>query len=147
MEMRATTADMERLLQALGGCMRLRLVNLMKEGEVCVCFLVGTLDVLEPKISRHLAYLRRSGLVSARRDGKWVHYSLRMPEDAAAAAIVRGVLAWAAGDTEMRRDPARRDAVCCAAPQLVSLGARPKNGTAKAPAQAPLFLPTVTSIM
>jgi ArsR family transcriptional regulator len=56
---------------------RLRLLHLMKGGEICVCFLQGTLRTNQPKISRHLAYLRKAGLVEARRDGKWVHYRLK----------------------------------------------------------------------
>lgn len=124
MARRLTAEGMERLFQALGDRTRLRLLNLMRDEEVCVCFFVGALDALQPKVSRHLAYLRRAGLVSARREGKWMHYSLRMPEDAAAAEIVRGVLAWAAADPEMRGDLARYRAACCAAPPLVPLGAR-----------------------
>src|SRR5687768_12410182 len=56
---------------------RLRLLHLMREGEICVCFLQGTLKTNQPKISRHLAYLRRAGLVEARRQGKWIYYSLK----------------------------------------------------------------------
>src|SRR5688572_21755621 len=62
---------------ALADPSRLRLLHLMKDGEICVCFLQGTLRTNQPKISRHLAYLRRAGLVEARRDGKWMHYQLR----------------------------------------------------------------------
>jgi DNA-binding transcriptional ArsR family regulator len=56
---------------------RLRLLNLMKGGEICVCHLQGVLQTNQPKISRHLAYLRKAGLVEARRDGKWTHYRLK----------------------------------------------------------------------
>ena len=62
---------------ALADPSRLRLLHLMKDGEICVCFLQGTLRTNQPKISRHLAYLRRAGLVEARRDGKWMHYRLK----------------------------------------------------------------------
>jgi len=55
---------------------RLRILNLLIEGEVCVCDLCSVLDEIQPKVSRHLAYLRRAGLVDARRDGKWMHYRL-----------------------------------------------------------------------
>ena len=57
---------------ALSDETRLRLLSLMKDGEVCVCHLQGVLKTNQPKISRHLAYLRRAGLVEARRDGKWM---------------------------------------------------------------------------
>jgi ArsR family transcriptional regulator, arsenate/arsenite/antimonite-responsive transcriptional repressor len=117
---------MERLLQALGDRTRLRILNLMKDEEVCVCFFVGSLEALQPKISRHLAYLRKAGLVSARREGKWMHYSLRVPEDPDAAEVVRSVLAWAERDPEMRKDRMRYKAVCCTPAPLVSLSARSK---------------------
>lgn len=62
---------------ALADESRLRLLHLMREGEMCVCYLQGTLKTNQPKISRHLAYLRRAGLVEARREGKWMHYRLK----------------------------------------------------------------------
>jgi ArsR family transcriptional regulator, arsenate/arsenite/antimonite-responsive transcriptional repressor len=62
---------------ALADESRLRLLNLMKGGEICVCHLQGVLQTNQPKISRHLAYLRKAGLVDARRDRKWTHYRLK----------------------------------------------------------------------
>ncbi len=56
---------------------RLRLLNLLRGGEICVCQLQGVLQTNQPKISRHLAYLRKAGLVEARADGKWTHYRLK----------------------------------------------------------------------
>ncbi len=64
---------------ALADETRLRLLHLMSAGEICVCHLQGVLQTNQPKISRHLAYLRKTGLVEARRDGKWTHYSLKRP--------------------------------------------------------------------
>ncbi len=58
---------------------RIRLLNLLLEGEVCVCDLCAALDMPQPKISRHLAYLRRAGLVSVRQEGKWKHYAAAKP--------------------------------------------------------------------
>ncbi len=55
---------------------RLRLLNLLSEGELCVCELVELLGMVQPKISRHLAYLRRARLVAVRQEGKWKYYSL-----------------------------------------------------------------------
>jgi len=66
---------------ALSDPTRLRLLHLMKDGEICVCFLQGVLKTNQPKISRHLAYLRNAGLVEARQDGKWMHYSLKKLEN------------------------------------------------------------------
>ena len=73
---KAKEVALDTLFQTLGDRTRLRLLNLMEGGEVCVCFLVEILEAPQPKISRHLAYLRRAGLVEARRDGKWMSYSL-----------------------------------------------------------------------
>src|SRR4051794_37832610 len=62
---------------ALADVNRLRLLNLMKDGELCVCFLQGVLQTNQPKVSRHLAYMRKAGLVEARREGKWMYYRLK----------------------------------------------------------------------
>ncbi|MGA9718757.1 MAG: metalloregulator ArsR/SmtB family transcription factor, partial [Acidobacteriaceae bacterium] len=70
---------MERFFQALGDRTRLRLLNLMGGQELCVCYFVQVLQQPQPKISRHLAYLRRAGLVAARREGKWMHYRIVTP--------------------------------------------------------------------
>ncbi|HWC76710.1 MAG TPA: metalloregulator ArsR/SmtB family transcription factor, partial [Blastocatellia bacterium] len=68
--------DIEAFFRALADRTRLRLVNLMGDDEVCVCYFVEVIGTNQPKISRHLAYLRRAGIVDARRDGKWIHYRL-----------------------------------------------------------------------
>src|SRR5947209_7362223 len=81
----AVKTTLVTLFQALADPTRLRLLNLMAVCEVCVCFFVEIFDEPQPKISRHLAYLRRAGLVTARRDGKWMHYSLSKPSDSAVA--------------------------------------------------------------
>lgn len=70
----ATRAD--ALFRAFADPTRLRILNLLKSGELCVCDLVDVLDVPQPKASRHLAYLRRVGLVSARKDGYWSYYRI-----------------------------------------------------------------------
>jgi ArsR family transcriptional regulator, arsenate/arsenite/antimonite-responsive transcriptional repressor len=65
---------------ALSDQTRLRLLSLMTGGEICVCHLQGALQTNQPKISRHLARLRKAGLVEARRDGRWTHYRLKKLE-------------------------------------------------------------------
>jgi ArsR family transcriptional regulator len=117
MEMGNKGFDMERFFAALADRTRLRLINLMALDEICVCFFVEVLGTNQPKISRHLAYLRRAGLVEARRDGKWMHYRLAEPADDRAARVFREVLAWLAEDPGMRRDRQSLTKVCCA-PQL-----------------------------
>ena len=73
---RSKEFDMERFFTALSDRTRLRLLNLMGEDEVCVCFFVEVLGEPQPKISRHLAYLRQAGVVAARREGKWMNYRI-----------------------------------------------------------------------
>ena len=72
----ATKDRIDLMFRAFSDRTRLRLLNMLSGGEVCVCDLVAVLDVPQPKVSRHLAYLRRAGLVVARKDGLWIHYSL-----------------------------------------------------------------------
>jgi len=82
----AAPADLDRstrLLKALADPVRLRLLNLLAEGrEVCVCHLHGALELPQPTVSRHLAYLRKAGLVAGRKEGLWVHYRLTKPSEA-----------------------------------------------------------------
>src|SRR3982750_959753 len=99
--------DLVILFNALADRTRLRLLNLLSGGEVCVCYFVELLDEAQPKISRHLAYLRRAGLVAARRDGKWMHYRIVTPSDPAQANVLASALAAVAGDRQMQRDRTR----------------------------------------
>jgi ArsR family transcriptional regulator len=109
--------DMELFFRALADRTRLRLINLMGDNEICVCFFVEVLGTNQPKISRHLAYLRKAGIVDARREGKWIHYRVSEPSDPNAAHVLREVRTWLVEDSEMRHDRARLAKVCCA-PQL-----------------------------
>ena len=113
--------DPELFFAALADRTRLRLLNLLRNGEVCTCFFADTLETNDPKISRHLAYLKRAGLVKGRRDGKWVHYSLVEPKDAAAKDIFDATMKMLANDASLRSDIKRLDRVCCApTPQTVT---------------------------
>ncbi len=76
-----TVNDLSELFLALSDRTRLRLLGLMANGEVSVGFLADSLGESQPKISRHLAYLRTAGLVSTRRDGKWIYYGIEIPSD------------------------------------------------------------------
>jgi ArsR family transcriptional regulator len=102
------------LFKALADRTRLRLINLIGEDEVCVCFFVEVLKINQPKISRHLAYLKRAGVVSARREGKWIHYRITEPRDPHAARIFREVRTWLAGHPAMQSDRSRLQKICCA---------------------------------
>lgn len=118
--------QMELLFKALADRTRLRLLNLMGTDEVCVCFFVEVLRTNQPKISRHLAYLRRAGVVAARREGKWMHYRIVEPEGAHAARLFREVRAWLSEDREMQRDRMRLAQVCCAVRPPVQLQGAPR---------------------
>lgn len=74
-------AGLERVFRALADRTRLRILALLMTGEVCVCHIHETLRLPQPKVSRHLAYLRRTGLVATRKDGLWVHYRLAAVSD------------------------------------------------------------------
>jgi len=80
--------DLETFFKALADRTRLRLIHLLGDEELCVCSCVELLKTNQPKISRHLAYLKRAGLVTARRDGKWTYYRLVEPADPYAAKIL-----------------------------------------------------------
>src|SRR5882762_4480918 len=86
--------DIELLFKALADRTRLRVINLIGDEEVCVCFFVEILRTNQPKISRHLAYLRRAGIVGARRQGPWMHYRIVEPPDRDAARVLTNTLAW-----------------------------------------------------
>lgn len=109
--------DKETFYKALADRTRLRLLNLMRGDEVCVCFFVEILKINQPKISRHLAYMRRVGIVDARRDGSWIHYRIVKPTDVDAAKVLETTLDWLTNDREMQKDRERLVRVCCA-PQL-----------------------------
>src|SRR5438067_9967226 len=109
----------EDLFKALGDRTRLRLISLIGDSEVCVCFLVEILKTSQPKISRHLAYLRRARVVTARREGKWMHYRLTEPPDEHAARIFREVRTFLSEHPEFQRDRERLIKVCCAVQQPV----------------------------
>ena len=115
-----------QFFQALGDRTRLRLLNLMGEQEVCVCYFVELLGEPQPKISRHLAYLRRAGIVSARRDGKWMHYRIVRPADPHHARVLDAVLDSLATDREMQRDRAALERACCALRPPAALQHAPK---------------------
>jgi ArsR family transcriptional regulator len=83
--------EMERLFRALADSTRLRILGLLLTGEVCVCHIHESLRIAQPKTSRHLAYLRRAGLVDARRDGLWVHYRLAVSADPVLRIIQQAV--------------------------------------------------------
>jgi ArsR family transcriptional regulator, arsenate/arsenite/antimonite-responsive transcriptional repressor len=117
--------DLALLFAALSDRTRLRLLNLMDGREVCVCYFVEILAQSQPKISRHLAYLRRAEVVAARREGKWVHYKIVAPANTGAAKILRETLAVLREDKAMQADLSRLNKSCCAPQKLSALDGAP----------------------
>jgi len=99
--------SIEQFFKALADRTRLRVIHLLGDEEVCVCSVVEALQATQPKISRHLAYLRRAGLVSARKEGKRMHYRLVEPADTRAAQIFRDIRRGLLDSVEMRQDRER----------------------------------------
>jgi ArsR family transcriptional regulator len=125
--MKKTAEELETVFMALADQTRLRLLNLMRGGEVCVCFFVDVLDQPQPKISRHLAFLRKAGLVTARREAKWMHYSIAQPKHETAQRIFERTLAALASDPDMQRDRAALLKACCStrSPELLRRAPKP----------------------
>jgi ArsR family transcriptional regulator len=117
--------DIELFFQALGDNTRLRLLNLMGNQEICVCYLVEVLGQPQPKISRHLAYLRRAGIVAARREGKWMHYRIVMPPNIGAAQVLQQTLGWLKEERAMQSDRERLVKACCSPAKFVALEGAP----------------------
>jgi ArsR family transcriptional regulator len=118
--------DMELFFKALADRTRLRLLSLISKEEICVCFLVVVFGTNQPKISRHLAYLRRAGLVKARREGKWMHYSISLPLDPTAARMFDDILMWLSTEPQMQRDRQQLERVCCASQPPISIQGAPR---------------------
>jgi ArsR family transcriptional regulator len=115
----AKPVPLASIFAALADATRLRLLNLMAGREVCVCYFVEILRQGQPKISRHLAYLRRVGLVVARREGKWMHYRISTPTDTASASILSATLSSLRSDKQMLDGLAKLERACCTPNRLV----------------------------
>ena len=85
---RAAVDELESLFKALADKTRLRILALLGNNEVCVCHIHDSLGLPQPTVSRHLAYLRKSGLVVTRRDGVWMHYQVSR----SLSPVIRGVV-------------------------------------------------------
>jgi ArsR family transcriptional regulator len=116
------TLTAEIFYKALADPTRLRsLMLLVQEGELCVCELMCALDIIQPKISRHLAQLREAGIVSTRREGQWVYYRLHKSLPAWAKQVLKATARGVAEQVPFIDDrqalvdmPDRPGASCCA---------------------------------
>lgn len=110
---------LESLFKALADVTRLRILGLLLAGEVCVCDIHESLKLPQPTVSRHLAYLRRTGLVLTRRSGLWVHYRLAPAADPVTTAVLDAVRHALTHVESVQRDGARlmkRTGCCIPAP-------------------------------
>jgi ArsR family transcriptional regulator len=103
---------MQTFFTALADRTRRRILNLIRDQELCVCFFTEVLDVSQPKVSRHLAYLRNAEIVATRREGKWMYYRIVEPEDLYAAQILHDTLDWLASEERMRTDYEKLNLIC-----------------------------------
>ena len=116
-------SEMEGFFKALADATRLRILGLLLTGEVCVCHIYESLKIPQPKASRHLAYLRRVGLVKSRRDGLWIHYRMAELSDPVLNTIGQAVVHALMHMEAVHRDAdrLRKKTGCC-------LPARSENG-------------------
>jgi ArsR family transcriptional regulator len=115
---RTATQDPSALFAALADRTRLRLLHLLGPGERCVCDLVDGVEAPQPTVSRHLAALRRAGLVRARRDGLWMHYRIEEGAEELLTRVFEVLRDCAAecpelGMDEIRVRASRRARGCC----------------------------------
>ena len=95
------------LFKAFADPVRLRLLNLLADGEVCVCHLHEALELPQSTVSRHLAYLRKRGLVVGRKEGLWVHYRLAKPGGELHRMLIDGLRTCVQGAATLAEDRQR----------------------------------------
>jgi ArsR family transcriptional regulator len=105
----------EMAFRALSDRTRLRILHLLGGGELCVCHLVDILGVPQPTASRHLAYLRRAGLVMARKEGLWMYYRLTPANNEFHAKLLDCLKSCSRDLPELARDARQLSVIqkCC----------------------------------
>jgi ArsR family transcriptional regulator len=101
--------ELAKVFRALADETRLRILALLRDGEVCVCHIQGGLQLPQPTISRHLAYLRKSGLVEARREGIWMHYKLAQASSPIIDTVLSAAMHALTHATTTERDRVRME--------------------------------------
>lgn len=109
-------ADLASVFRALADETRLRILALLRQGEVCVCHIQGGLRLPQPTISRHLAYLRKTGLVEARREGVWMHYRMAALSDPVRQTLIDAALHALTHTERCETDVARMEKARATAP-------------------------------
>ena len=110
-----TTAaiPVDRMFRAFSDPTRLRILNLLLTGELCVCDIVSTLRIAQPTVSRHLAYLKSAGLVESRRDGLWMHYKLATPRSVFHEKLIECLGCCVQEVPQLAKDAKRLQPRCC----------------------------------
>lgn len=104
----------DQLFRAFSDRTRLRILSLLRDGrELCVCDIIRVIGAPQAKISRHLAYLRKSGLVIARKEGLWVHYRLAPVRNDFHGKLIECLQCCFNDVPELRKDQARLSKTCC----------------------------------
>lgn len=115
----SATPRADRMFRAFAQRTRLRILHLLRKGETCVCDLVDALELPQPTVSRHLAYLRRARLVTVREEGRWAYYRLAPAQNRFHEKLLDCLLACFEEVPELAGDETRRDALgrrrkgCC----------------------------------
>ncbi|MBI5597598.1 MAG: winged helix-turn-helix transcriptional regulator [Elusimicrobia bacterium] len=107
----SASPSIDRMFKAFADGTRLRVLHLLAKGELCVCDIMAVLGAPQPKVSRHLSYLKRAGLVTVRREGAWRHYSLARPTGTFHERLVGCLDACLDEVPALRRDAAKLAAV------------------------------------
>jgi ArsR family transcriptional regulator len=105
-----TIRDLDLLFRGFADPTRIRILNLLVAGELCVCDLVDLLDLPQSTVSRHLRYLHGAGLVEVTRDWKFAHYRLAKPELAVHHTLLGCVRTCFRGIAQLDRERARAEA-------------------------------------
>jgi ArsR family transcriptional regulator len=114
MKIAAPINSVNVMFRAFSDRTRLRILHLLKPGELCVCELVRVIGAPQPKISRHLAYLRKAHLVTARKEGLWMHYQLAEPQNEFHAKLLECLTCCFGDVPELARDLRRLKKTGCA---------------------------------
>jgi ArsR family transcriptional regulator len=107
------TTPVDQMFRAFSDRTRLRILNLLLGGELCVCDIVNTLRIPQPAASRHLAYLRRASLVEVRRDGLWMYYKLAAPQTASHQKLIDCLDCCSEDVPQLAKDTKRLKPRCC----------------------------------
>jgi ArsR family transcriptional regulator len=119
----ASTTSVDQMFRAFSDRTRLRILNLLRGGEICVCDLVDVLDAHQPLVSRHLAYLRRAGLVLARKEGLWMHYRLAPAGSEFHRSLLHCLECCFGAVPELAQDAKRLKAKGCCSNERLAAGA------------------------